>query len=160
MGGQGLGKSGYEAIVTEADDFTYTVVALGGQCPWTETHVLKQYCVLLDRQVLPPRLEVACCSALTLATRVKVDVVHLPQWWFLEFDSGCRNMVAMSHRSSAKWPCRANLLGLQSADGIPGLDMSSAMSLHSCMFLLKVSRAEAMHLRTGQLRSTTSCSGH
>jgi len=61
--GQGLGKSGYEAIVTEADDFTYTVVALGGQCPWTETHVLKQYCVLLDRQVLPPRLEVACCSS-------------------------------------------------------------------------------------------------
>jgi len=54
--GQGLGKSGYEAIITEADDFTYTVVSLSGPCPWTETHVLKQYCVLLDSQVSPPML--------------------------------------------------------------------------------------------------------
>jgi len=49
--GQGLGKSGYEAIITEADDLTYTVVTLGGHQPWIETHVLKQYCVLLDRQI-------------------------------------------------------------------------------------------------------------
>mmetsp|Transcript_13271 Transcript_13271/g.25560 ORF Transcript_13271/g.25560 Transcript_13271/m.25560 type:complete len:773 (-) Transcript_13271:128-2446(-) len=61
--GQGLGKSGYEAIVTEADDFTYTVVSLGGDCPWTETHVLKQYCVLLDRQVSSPMWGDACVSS-------------------------------------------------------------------------------------------------
>lgn len=45
--GQAL-EGGYEAIVTEADHYTYSVVALSGDSPWSETHVLKSYCVLLD----------------------------------------------------------------------------------------------------------------
>jgi len=61
--GQCLGKSGYEAIITEADDYTYTVVALSGDCPWSETHVLKQYCVLLDRQMSSPMLGQGACSS-------------------------------------------------------------------------------------------------
>jgi len=46
--GWGQGSSGYEALVTEADDYTYTVVALSGDSPWSETHVLKSCCVILD----------------------------------------------------------------------------------------------------------------
>lgn len=40
------GKS-YPAVVTEADRFTFTVVALegGATTPWTQGHVLRQYCV-------------------------------------------------------------------------------------------------------------------
>eukprot|EP00928_Gymnodinium_smaydae_P056438 TRINITY_DN39822_c0_g1_i1.p1 TRINITY_DN39822_c0_g1~~TRINITY_DN39822_c0_g1_i1.p1 ORF type:complete len:474 (-),score=37.90 TRINITY_DN39822_c0_g1_i1:142-1563(-) len=37
--------SGYEAIVTEADMRTYTVVATSGTNVWQETHVLQKYCV-------------------------------------------------------------------------------------------------------------------
>eukprot|EP00747_Dinoflagellata_sp_TGD_P061152 gnl/TRDRNA2_/TRDRNA2_152386_c1_seq1.p1 gnl/TRDRNA2_/TRDRNA2_152386_c1~~gnl/TRDRNA2_/TRDRNA2_152386_c1_seq1.p1 ORF type:complete len:482 (+),score=110.89 gnl/TRDRNA2_/TRDRNA2_152386_c1_seq1:156-1448(+) len=49
----GGGKKGYEAIVTEADDFTFTVVSTGGDTPWTETHVLKEHCVMLRDQQTP-----------------------------------------------------------------------------------------------------------
>lgn len=44
----GTDCAGYEALVTEADYLTYTVVALGGPSPWAESHVLKSCCVLLD----------------------------------------------------------------------------------------------------------------
>jgi len=37
--------SGYEAVVTEADNLTFTVVAVGGDEAWKETHVLQEYCV-------------------------------------------------------------------------------------------------------------------
>mmetsp|Transcript_113473 Transcript_113473/g.321104 ORF Transcript_113473/g.321104 Transcript_113473/m.321104 type:complete len:236 (-) Transcript_113473:60-767(-) len=38
------GAGGYEAIVTEADELTFTVVALGS---WEETHVLRSRCIPL-----------------------------------------------------------------------------------------------------------------
>merc|ERR1712194_377573 len=46
-GGDNQSSESYEALVTEADFLTYTVVALGGARPWSETHVLKSCCVLL-----------------------------------------------------------------------------------------------------------------
>lgn len=42
--GWGGGKGGYEAVVIEADDYTYTVV----DDAWQETHVLKEHCVSID----------------------------------------------------------------------------------------------------------------
>merc|ERR1712008_457802 len=124
--GQGLGKSGYEAIITEADDFTYTVVALGGDCPWTETHVLQQYCLLLDRQVSSSMLGNACGSSPELCITSKSGpsasastVVSGVRQQLLK--RGCnapllKRRAAMSHNSSRaakhRWPgmpltCRA-----------------------------------------------------
>merc|ERR1711862_415931 len=40
--GWGGGKDFYEAIVTEADAHTFTVVRLEGR--WEESHVLREYC--------------------------------------------------------------------------------------------------------------------
>jgi len=43
--GDGEGKS--EAIVTEADNFTYTVIVVRGDGAYEETHVLKTHCTLV-----------------------------------------------------------------------------------------------------------------
>lgn len=42
--GWGGGEGGYEAVVTEADNLTYTVVVLSGERQWEETHVLRKCC--------------------------------------------------------------------------------------------------------------------
>jgi len=46
--GWGGGEGGYDAVVTEADNHTFTVVCLSGDSPWQETHVLKKQCILLN----------------------------------------------------------------------------------------------------------------
>lgn len=46
--GQGVGV--YKAVVIEADKYTYTVIALNGNSPWSEAHVLKKYCTLLHEE--------------------------------------------------------------------------------------------------------------
>lgn len=43
--GWGHGRGGYEAIVTESDELTFTVVRVSGEEAWTETHVLKEFCI-------------------------------------------------------------------------------------------------------------------
>lgn len=43
--GWGGGEGGYEAIVTEADESTFTVIPVTGDMQWQETHVLKQHCI-------------------------------------------------------------------------------------------------------------------
>lgn len=49
VGGNG-GVGGYEAVVTEADDLTFTVVAVG--C-WEETHVLRACCIPVGEKDAP-----------------------------------------------------------------------------------------------------------
>lgn len=36
---------GYEAVVTEADERTLTVIPVSGEGAWRETHVLKEFCI-------------------------------------------------------------------------------------------------------------------
>lgn len=43
--GGSLTDGGYEAVVTEADKYTFTVARIGGKEPWMETHVLKEWCI-------------------------------------------------------------------------------------------------------------------
>jgi len=52
--GWGNGQGGYQAIVTEADDLTFTVVMVDSAGRWEETHVLKSCCILLDGEFKPP----------------------------------------------------------------------------------------------------------
>lgn len=48
--GWGAGVGGYEAVVTESDNFTYTVVSIGGdESKWEETHVLKENCITVGQ---------------------------------------------------------------------------------------------------------------
>jgi len=45
--GWGSGEGSYMAVVTEADRFTFTVVAVGGRSgSWSQAHVLRQQCIL------------------------------------------------------------------------------------------------------------------
>jgi len=46
--GWGSGDGGYQAIVTEADDLTFTVVIPDPAGRWEETHVLRSCCILLE----------------------------------------------------------------------------------------------------------------
>jgi len=46
--GWGSGEGGYEGVVTEADHYTFTVIATSGDHPWTENHVLKEHCIFLS----------------------------------------------------------------------------------------------------------------
>jgi len=46
--GWGNGHGGYQAIITEADDLTFTVVMVDSAGRWEETHVLKSCCILLE----------------------------------------------------------------------------------------------------------------
>lgn len=46
--GWGDRDGGYEAVVTEADHYTFTVIATSGKHPWTENHVLKENCIFLS----------------------------------------------------------------------------------------------------------------
>jgi len=48
--GWGNGNGGYQAVVTEADDLTFTVVMVDSAGRWEETHVLKTCCILLEGQ--------------------------------------------------------------------------------------------------------------
>ncbi|CAJ1385932.1 unnamed protein product [Effrenium voratum] len=50
VAGDGWGGPGdsYEAIITEADSSTFTVVAVSGPSTWKETHVLQDCCVILE----------------------------------------------------------------------------------------------------------------
>eukprot|EP00927_Polykrikos_kofoidii_P066186 TRINITY_DN61834_c0_g1_i1.p1 TRINITY_DN61834_c0_g1~~TRINITY_DN61834_c0_g1_i1.p1 ORF type:complete len:391 (-),score=43.28 TRINITY_DN61834_c0_g1_i1:210-1382(-) len=50
--GWGQGTSGYEAVITEADFHTFTVVSVSGESPWTETHALRRYCIVLENRPL------------------------------------------------------------------------------------------------------------
>lgn len=52
--GWGGGEEGYEAVVTEADNFTFTVVAVSGNNTWTEFHVLRKHCIPLGPLALGP----------------------------------------------------------------------------------------------------------
>lgn len=45
--GWGSGQGGYEAVVTEADNHTFTVVAVSGENVWKEAHVLREHCIRL-----------------------------------------------------------------------------------------------------------------
>jgi len=45
--GWGSGEGSFEAVVTEADNFTYTVIVVGSGGAYEETHVLKAYCTLV-----------------------------------------------------------------------------------------------------------------
>jgi len=40
-------EGGYEAMITEADNKTFTVISLSGDAPWTETHVLRDRTIFL-----------------------------------------------------------------------------------------------------------------
>lgn len=51
--GWGGRNGGYEAVVTEADRFTFTVVATSGNNAWTESHVLKEHCIFLSEAAKP-----------------------------------------------------------------------------------------------------------
>lgn len=58
--GWGGGRGGYEAIVTESDELTFTVVRIGGEEAWTETHVLREFCIPIGHaaalvNTTPPR---------------------------------------------------------------------------------------------------------
>jgi len=53
--GWGSGSGGYEAIITEADSHTYTLVSLFGPMAWKETHVLKQYTIPLSHSANAPK---------------------------------------------------------------------------------------------------------
>merc|ERR1719296_171125 len=48
--GWGAGTGEYEAIVTEADVLTFTVIRQQGVKNWEETHVLKEHCELVAEQ--------------------------------------------------------------------------------------------------------------
>lgn len=48
--GWGSREGGYEAVVTEADNYTFTVVATSGKNQWTESHVLRENCIFLSEQ--------------------------------------------------------------------------------------------------------------
>lgn len=57
-GGDAGPYGGYEAMVTEADYLTYTIISLGGPMAWKETHVLKSCCVILADSAEPlPKVE-------------------------------------------------------------------------------------------------------
>mmetsp|Transcript_78320 Transcript_78320/g.151251 ORF Transcript_78320/g.151251 Transcript_78320/m.151251 type:complete len:97 (+) Transcript_78320:385-675(+) len=45
------GNGRYQAIVTGADDLTFTVVMVDSAGRWEETHVLKSCCILLEGEV-------------------------------------------------------------------------------------------------------------
>jgi len=45
--GWGSREGGYEAVVTEADHYTFTVIATSGKSLWAENHVLKEHCIFL-----------------------------------------------------------------------------------------------------------------
>jgi len=45
--GWGSGAGGYAAVITDADEYTYTVISTGGANPWQETHVLKDQCIIV-----------------------------------------------------------------------------------------------------------------
>lgn len=42
---------GYEAIITEADHKTFTVIAVNGETAWHETHVLQECCIMLSERL-------------------------------------------------------------------------------------------------------------
>mmetsp|Transcript_77702 Transcript_77702/g.166591 ORF Transcript_77702/g.166591 Transcript_77702/m.166591 type:complete len:193 (-) Transcript_77702:37-615(-) len=46
--GWGGGTGGYEAVITEADELTFTVIAISGEARWKETHVLRQCCIAVS----------------------------------------------------------------------------------------------------------------
>lgn len=48
--GWGGGSGGYEAVVTEADRHTFTVIAVSGPDAWKETHVLQDCCIPLAQK--------------------------------------------------------------------------------------------------------------
>jgi len=48
--GWGNGEDSYLAVVTEADRFTFTVVAVAGASAWSQAHVLREHCVLKSGQ--------------------------------------------------------------------------------------------------------------
>jgi hypothetical protein len=50
--GWGGKDAGYEAIVTEADDYTFTVIATTGDHQWAESHVLKEHCIFLSEGMI------------------------------------------------------------------------------------------------------------
>lgn len=60
--GDGWGGPGadYEAVVTEADYSTFTVVAVSGPDAWKETHVLKEHCRLIAEAPQPPSVPSKC----------------------------------------------------------------------------------------------------
>jgi len=55
-GGAAGASGGYEAIITEADHKTFTVIAVGGEQVWKETHVLQECCIVLS-EVVDPHLQ-------------------------------------------------------------------------------------------------------
>jgi len=57
-GGGGDGDApGYEAMIIEADDLSFTVVALSGPMKWQETHVLQEHCIEVSDAALGTTLE-------------------------------------------------------------------------------------------------------
>lgn len=48
----GGAPGGYEAIVTEADNKTFTVIAVNGDDAWKETHVLQDCCIMLSERAI------------------------------------------------------------------------------------------------------------
>merc|ERR1711972_7303 len=55
--GWGGGDGGYEAVVTEADNHTFTVIPVDGRLAWRETHVLRQHCIPLGDSIEFPNEE-------------------------------------------------------------------------------------------------------
>merc|ERR1712060_425924 len=51
--GWGSGTGGYEAMVTEADRLTFTVVAVNDS-KWQEMHVLQEHCIPLAEKAFAP----------------------------------------------------------------------------------------------------------
>lgn len=52
--GWGGGAGEYEGTVTEADDHSFTVIFRNDNKKWEETHVLRQYCTVLEHVEIPP----------------------------------------------------------------------------------------------------------
>jgi len=76
-GGPSATGTGYEAVVTEADNQTYTVVAVNGNAAWQETHVLQECCVPLsssaEAEPSASQLPKEAAAAASKRPRVKIE---------------------------------------------------------------------------------------
>jgi len=53
--GGGDKRKRFEGTITEADQFTFTVIVKGNDEKWAETHVLREHCVVLEEPSKPKR---------------------------------------------------------------------------------------------------------
>jgi len=95
----GGGTSKYEAIVTEADDFTFTVVAVAGS--WAETHVLQKHCVAVQGE------SASASEGMSAETRHVAMSPVLAQPPPLEISEEADNEVGEEVRAGSRRKCAA-----------------------------------------------------